>query len=255
MGLMAGKRGVILGVANNKSIAWGIARALRREGASLALTYANEAIEKRVQPLAEELGASVVVPCDVTEDRQMADAMRAVGERLGGIDFIVHSIAYAEKEDLKNPLLATGRENFLRSMEVSVYSFIAVCRQAERYLSEGASVVTLSFYGAEKVMPNYNVMGVAKAALESSVRYLAHDLGPRGVRVNAVSAGPIKTLAASGIGDFRQIQKRAAELAPLRRNVDIDEVGDATLYLLSPLSRGVTGEIHYVDAGYNVVGM
>jgi enoyl-[acyl-carrier protein] reductase I len=255
MGLMDGKRGVILGVANAKSIAWGIAQSLRREGAALALTYAGEAVEKRVRPLAEELGTDLVVPCDAAEDGQIAAAMRRVGEGLGGIDFLVHSIAFAHKDDLKNPLLATSRANFLVAMEISAYSLVGLCREAAPFLSPGASVLTLTFYGAEKVMPNYNVMGVAKAALEASVRYLAQDLGPSGVRVNALSAGPIKTLAASGIGDFRDIQRTAAERAPLGRNVDIDEVGDAALYLLSPLSRGVTGEVHYVDAGYNIIGM
>ncbi|MDH5526324.1 MAG: enoyl-ACP reductase [Nitrospirota bacterium] len=253
MGLMQGKRGVILGVANNKSIAWGIACSLVREGASLTLTYLNEAIEKRIKPLAEELGADII-PCNVGDDAQIDAAMRRVGEG-GGIDFIVHSVAYAEKDDLKNSLINTRRENFNKSLEISAYSLVAVSRAARPYLNPGASILTLSFYGAEKVMPNYNVMGVAKAALEASVRYLADDLGPDGVRVNGVSAGPIRTLAASGIGDFRDIQRTAAERAPLRRNVDIDEVGDASLYLLSSLSRGVTGEIHYVDAGYNAIGM
>ncbi|MDH4228751.1 MAG: enoyl-ACP reductase [Nitrospirota bacterium] len=255
MGLMQGKRGVILGVANNKSIAWGVAQSLVREGASVALTYMNEAIEKRLRPLADELGASLVLPCDAGSDEQIATAMRQAGERLGGIDFLVHSIAYADKEDLKHPLVQTRRENFRMSMDISAYTLVALCREAQPFFSPGASVLTLSFYGAEKVMPNYNVMGVAKAALEASVRYLASDLGPSGVRVNALSAGPIRTLAASGISDFRDIQRTAAERAPLRRNVEIDEVGDAALYLLSPLSRGVTGEIHYVDAGYNVIGM
>jgi enoyl-[acyl-carrier protein] reductase I len=255
MGRMDGKGGVILGVANERSIAWGIARSLHREGARLALTYAGEAIEKRVRPLAAELGNALVVPCDVGDDAQITGAMAEAAEHLSGIDFLVHSVAYAEKEDLKSPLLATTRRNFLRSMDISAYSLVGLCREAGPFLKPGASVVTLTFYGAEKVMPNYNVMGVAKAALEAAVRYLAQDLGPRGVRVNALSAGPIKTLAASGIGDFRDIQRTAAERAPLRRNVDIDEVGDAALYLLSDLSRGVTGTVHYVDAGYHVIGM
>jgi len=255
MALMAGRRGVILGVANNRSIAWGIAESLRREGAEIALTYAGEAVEKRVRPLAEALGAPLVLPCDVADDGQVAAAMRQVGETFGTIDFLVHSVAYAEKDDLKNSLIATTRANFLRSLEISAYSLVGLCREAAPFMGPGSSVLTLSFYGAEKVMPNYNVMGVAKAALEAAVRYLAQDLGPAGVRVNGLSAGPIKTLAASGIGDFRDIQRTAAERAPLRRNVEIDEVGDAALYLLSPLARGVTGEIHYVDAGYNVIGM
>jgi enoyl-[acyl-carrier protein] reductase I len=255
MALMAGRRGVILGVANNRSIAWGIAESLRREGAEIALTYAGEAVEKRVRPLAEQIGSPLVLPCDVGDDAQVGGAMRQVGERFGQIDFLVHSVAYAEKDDLKHPLLATSRANFLRSMEISAYSLVGLCREAAPYMKPGASVLTLTFYGAAKVMPNYNVMGVAKAALEAAVRYLADDLGPAGVRVNALSAGPIKTLAASGISDFRDIQRTAAERAPLRRSVEIDEVGDAALYLLSPLARGVTGEVHYVDAGYNVIGM
>ncbi|MBI5136373.1 MAG: enoyl-ACP reductase [Nitrospirae bacterium] len=255
MGLLDGKRGVILGVANAKSIAYGIASSLRREGAELALTYLNEAVEKRLRPLADELQASLVLPCDVGAEGQVEAAMRQVGEHFGQIDFVVHSVAFAQKDDLKNPLLMTTRENFLLSLDISAYSFISVCRHAAPYMSSGASALTLTFYGAEKVMPNYNVMGVAKAALEASVRYLAQDLGSRNVRVNGLSAGPIKTLAASGIGDFRSIQTRAAERAPLGRVVTIDEVGDAAVYLLSPLARGVTGEIHYVDAGYNVIGM
>jgi enoyl-[acyl-carrier protein] reductase I len=255
MGRMDGRGGVILGVANERSIAWGIARALHREGARLVLTYAGEAIEKRVRPLAAEVGGALVLPCDVAEDAQIAGAMAQAAEHLSGIDFLVHSVAYAEKEDLKSPLLATTRRNFLRSLDISAYSLVGLCREAAPHLKPGAAVVALTFYGAEKVMPNYNVMGVAKAALEASVRYLAQDLGPRGVRINALSAGPIKTLAASGIGDFRDIQRTAAERAPLRRNVDIDEVGDAALYLLSDLARGVTGAVHYVDAGYHVIGM
>jgi enoyl-[acyl-carrier protein] reductase I len=255
MGVMDGRRGVILGVANARSIAWGIAQSLRREGAEIAFTYAGEAVEKRVRPLAEELGCPLVLPCDVGDDVQIASAMAEVGRRFGRIDFLVHSVAYAEKEDLKAPLLETRRSNFLKSMDISAYSLVGLCREAAPFMGPGASVAALTFYGADKVMPNYNVMGVAKAALEAAVRYLAQDLGPRGVRVNAISAGPIKTLAASGIGDFREIQKTAAERAPLRRNVEIEEVGDSALYLLSPLSRGVTGEVHYVDAGYNIIGM
>ena len=255
MGLMEGKKGVILGVANNRSIAYGIARSLSREGARLALTYAGEAVERRVRPLAAELGAPLVLSCDVGDDAAIAAAMREVGDTFGGIDFLVHSVAYAEKEDLKQPLLMTTRGNFRRSLDISAYSLVGLCREAAPYFKPGAGVVALTFYGAEKVMPNYNVMGVAKAALEAAVRYLAQDLGPRGVRINAVSAGPIKTLAASGISDFRDIQNTAAARAPMRRNVDIDEVGDAALYLLSDLARGVTGEVHYVDAGYNVIGM
>jgi enoyl-[acyl-carrier protein] reductase I len=255
MGRMDGKGGVVLGVANERSIAWGIARALHREGARLVLTYAGEAIEKRVRPLAGEVGGAPVVPCDVGDDAQIAAAVGEAAERLGGIDFLVHSVAYAEKDDLKGSMLQTTRRNFSRALDISAYSLVGLCREAAPHMKPGAAVVALTFYGAEKVMPNYNVMGVAKAALEASVRYLAQDLGPRGVRINALSAGPIKTLAASGIGDFRDIQRTAAERAPLRRNVDIDEVGDAALYLLSDLARGVTGEVHYVDAGYHVIGM
>ena len=255
MGLMDGKKGVILGVANARSIAWGVARSLHREGAELAFTYAGDAVEKRLRPLAKELDVSLVIPCDVSDESQIKDAMDQVGKQFGKIDFLVHSIAFAHKEDLRQPLLDINREHFLTSMDISVYSFISACRYATPHLADNASMLTLSFYGAEKVMPNYTVMGVAKAALEASVRYLADDMGPSGVRVNSVSAGPIKTLAASGIGDFHTIRNTAAERAPLRRNVDIDEVGDAATYLLSPLSRGVTGEVHYVDAGYNVIGM
>ncbi len=255
MSLMAGKRGVILGVANNKSIAWGIARSLQREGAELALTYAGEAVEKRVRPLAEELGCKLVIPCDVGVAGQVESALNQVGEQFGQIDFVVHAIAFAHKEDLKLPLTETPRENFLTAMEISVFSFIEVCRFAAPWMKEGGAALTLSFYGAEKVMPKYNVMGVAKAGLEASVRYMAADLGAQNIRVNGISAGPIKTLAASGIGDFRKTLSTAAERAPLARNVTTDEVGDAGLYLLSPLSSGVTGEIHYVDAGYNAIGM
>ncbi len=255
MGLMQGKRGVILGVANARSIAWGIARSLKREGAEIALTYMGEALEKRVMPLAKEIESPLVLPCDVGDESALQGAFDRIGKEFGHIDFLVHSIAYAEKADLNNPLIATTRDNFLKSMEISVYSFIAAARAADPYLSESASLLTLTFYGAEKVMPNYNVMGVAKAGLEASVRYLSQDMGKKGVRVNALSAGPIKTLASSGIGDFHTIRNTAAERAPLGRNVDIDEVGDAALYLLSPLSRGVTGEVHFVDAGYNAIGM
>jgi len=256
MGLMQDKRGVILGVANNKSIAYGIARAVAREGGKVALTYMGEQLLKRIGPIAGELGAAATIPCNVSIDGDLERTMAEAAEALGGrIDFVVHSIAFAEKADLNNPLVMTTRENFLKSLDVSAYSFIEACRHAAPYMTEGGSCLTLSFYGAEKVMPNYSVMGVAKAALESSVRYMSQDLGPKNIRVNCISAGPIKTLAASGIGDFRDILRTAAERAPLGRNVTIDEVGDAGLFLLSDLSRGVTGEIHYVDSGYNVIGM
>jgi len=252
---MDGKRGVIMGVANARSIAWGVAKSLHREGAEIALTYASDAVAKRIRPLAEGIGCDLVRPLDVANGPQARDAMTEIGEALGHIDFLVHAVAFAHKEDLKHPLVETPRDHFLLAMDVSVYSLIQSCRDAAPFMGTGGSVLTLSFYGAEKVMPNYNVMGVAKAALESGVRYLASDLGPGGIRVNGLSAGPIRTLAASGIGDFHTIRNTAAERAPLRRNVEIDEVGDAALYLLSPLARGVSGEIHYVDAGYNAIGM
>jgi enoyl-[acyl-carrier protein] reductase I len=254
-GLMSGKRGVIMGVANNRSIAWGIAKALQNAGAEIALTYQGEALKKRVEPLAEELGGIVIGHCDVTEPETIDAVFAEVEKRWGTIDFLVHAIAFSDKDELTGRFVDTSAENFTRTMAISVYSMVAVAQRAEKLMPNGGSMLTLTYYGAEKVMPNYNVMGVAKAALETSVKYLAVDLGPKNIRVNALSAGPIKTLAASGIGDFRYILKWNEYNAPLRRTVTIDEVGDSALYLLSPLSRAVTGEVHHVDSGYHVVGM
>jgi enoyl-[acyl-carrier protein] reductase I len=252
---MAGKRGLILGVANNRSIAWGIAKACAAQGAELALTYQGDALKKRVEPLAQELGAGVAGHCDVTDPASMDAVFDAVGRKWGGLDFVVHAIAFSDKDELTGRYVETSRENFQRTMDISVYSFTAIAKRAEKLMENGGSLLTLTYYGAEKVMPHYNVMGVAKAALEASVRYLAVDLGGKGIRVNAISAGPIKTLAASGIGDFRYILRWNEYNAPLKRSVSIEEVGDAGLYFLSDLSRGVTGEVHHVDSGYHVVGM
>ena len=254
-GLMAGKRGLIMGVANNRSIAWGIAKALADQGAEIALTYQGDAFKKRVEPLAAELGAMVAGHCDVTEMETVDAVFARLKAEWGRIDFLVHAIAFSDKDELDGRYIDTSRDNFLRSMEISVYSFTAVAKRAEPLMTEGGSLLTLTYYGAEKVMPHYNVMGVAKAALEASVRYLAVDLGGASIRVNALSAGPIKTLAASGIGDFRYILKWNEYNAPLKRSVTIEEVGDTALYLLSHLSRGVTGEVLHVDSGYHVVGM
>jgi enoyl-[acyl-carrier protein] reductase I len=254
-GLMAGKRGIIMGVANNRSIAWGIAKACADAGAEIALTYQGEALKKRVAPLAEELGAIVAGECDVTNPASIDEVFANVEKEWGKIDFLVHGIAFSDKDELTGRYVETSAENFRRTMDISVYSFTAVAQRAEKIMNDGGSMVTLTYYGAEKVMPHYNVMGVAKAALEASVKYLAVDLGGKGIRVNAVSAGPIKTLAASGIGDFRYILKWNEYNSPLKRTVTIDEVGGSTMYLLSDLSRGVTGETHHVDSGYHVVGM
>ncbi|MEO4043584.1 enoyl-ACP reductase FabI [Hoeflea sp. CAU 1731] len=254
-GLMKGKRGIILGVANNRSIAWGIAKACADAGAELAMTYQGDALRKRVEPLASELGAYVVGHCDVTDPDTMDAVFAEVERRWGKIDFMVHAIAFSDKDELTGRYVDTSRENFNRSMEISVYSLTALAQRAEKIMNDGGSILTLTYYGAEKVMPHYNVMGVAKAALEASVRYLAVDLGDRGIRVNAVSAGPIKTLAASGIGDFRYILKWNEYNSPLKRTVTIDEVGESALYLLSDLSRAVTGEVHHVDSGYHTIGM
>ena len=254
-GLMKGKRGLIMGGANNRSIAWGIAKACADAGAELALTYQGEALKKRVEPLAAELGAIVAGHCDVT-DLDTIDAVFADLEaRWGKLDFVVHAIAFSDKDELTGRYVETTRENFNRTMDISVYSLTAVAKRAEPLMTDGGSIITLTYYGAEKVMPHYNVMGVAKAALEASVRYLAVDLGGSNIRVNAISAGPIKTLAASGIGDFRYILKWNEYNSPLKRTVTIDEVGDSALYLVSDLSRGVTGEILHVDSGYHTVGM
>jgi enoyl-[acyl-carrier protein] reductase I len=253
--LMQGKRGLVMGVANNRSIAWGIARACHAQGAELALTYQGDALKKRVEPLAAELGAHVVGHCDVTEAATL-DAVFAEVERIwGGLDFLVHAIAFSDKEQLDGRYVDTTEDNFSRTLLISCYSLTAIARRAEKLMNNGGSILTLTYYGAEKVMPHYNVMGVAKAALEASVRYLAVDLGGKGIRVNGLSAGPIKTLAASGIGDFRYILKWNELNAPLKRTVTTEEVGDAAFYLLSDLSRAVTGEIHHVDSGYHVVGM
>jgi enoyl-[acyl-carrier protein] reductase I len=253
--LMAGKRGLIMGVANDRSIAWGIAKAVHEQGAELAFTYQGEALQRRVEPLAAQTGSDIVLPCDVTDDASIDSVFSTIKERWGTFDFLVHAIAYADKDELKGKYVNTSRDNFLRSLDISCYSLTAVAQRANALMNEGGSIVTLSYYGAERVMPHYNVMGVAKAALEASVRYLAADMGDRKIRVNAISAGPIKTLAASGIGDFRYILKWNELNSPLRKNVSIDEVGGAGLYLLSDLSAGVTGEVHHVDSGYNVIGM
>ena len=253
--LMAGKRGLVMGVANDRSIAWGIARMVAEHGAALAFTYQGEALEKRVRPLAEQVGSDIILPCDVTDNESMDKLFSEISDRWGGLDFVVHAIAFADKDELKGKYLDTTRDNFLRSLDVSCYSFTEVCRRASPLMDQGGSLLTLTYFGAEKVMPHYNVMGVAKAALEASVRYLAVDLGDKSIRVNAISAGPIKTLAASGIGDFRYILKWNELNSPMKRNVTIDQVGGAGLYLLSDLGAGVSGEIHHVDSGYNVVGM
>ncbi len=252
---MQGKRGLIMGLANDRSLAWGIARALSGEGAELAFSYQGEALEKRVRPLAGELGSDMLVDCDVSSMDALDAAFDQVGKAWGSIDFVVHAIGYSDKNELRGKFVDTSMDNFLMTMNISVYSFVAVAQRARRLMTEGGSMLTLTYYGAEKVIPHYNVMGVAKAALEISVKYLAMDLGPENIRVNGISAGPIKTLAASGIGDFRYIMKWNELNSPLRRNVTIEDVGGAGLYLLSDLSSGVTGEIHHVDAGYNVVGM
>jgi enoyl-[acyl-carrier protein] reductase I len=254
-GIMQGKRGLIMGVANNRSIAWGIAKACADQGAELAFTYQGEALEKRVRPLAAEVGGHVVGHCDVTDSASI-DAVFAETEKVfGKLDFLLHAIAFSDKDELTGRYVDTTEGNFTKSLLISCYSFTAIAQRAEKLMTDGGSLLTLTYYGAEKWMPHYNVMGVAKAALEASVRYMAADLGEKNIRVNAISAGPIKTLAASGIGDFRYILKWNEYNSPLRRTVTIDEVGDSGMYLLSHLSRGVTGEVHHVDAGYHVVGM
>ena len=254
-GLMTGKRGLIMGVANDRSIAWGIAKAAADHGAELAFTFQGEALEKRVRPLAQQVGAKIIVPCDVTDDASIDATFEAIKSSWGTLDFVVHAIAFSDKDELKGLYVDTSRKNFAQTLDISCFSFTAVCARARPLMKDGGSLLTLSYFGAEKVMPHYNVMGVAKAALESSVQYLAADLGPEKIRVNAISAGPIKTLAASGIGDFRHILRWNELNAPMKRNITIDDVGGAGLYLLSDLSRGVTGEIHHVDGGYNKVGM
>ncbi len=254
-GLMAGKRGLIMGVANNKSIAWGIAQACAAQGAELAFTYQGEALGKRVRPLAESLNSGIVLECDVTDDASMDAVFAKLQEEWGKLDFLVHAIGFSDKNELRGRYVDTTAKNFDLTMNISVYSFTAVVQRAEKMMPDGGSCLTLTYYGAEKVMPHYNVMGVAKAGLEASVKYMAMDLGPKNIRVNALSAGPIKTLAASGIGDFRYILKWNELNSPLRRNVTQDEVGKSAMYLLSDLSSGVTGENLHVDAGYHVVGM
>lgn len=255
MGLMEGKKGLILGVANDHSIAWGIAQALHREGAQIGFTYVGEALERRVRPLAASLGAPLVEPCDVNRDEEIDALMARAREVFGQIDFLVHAVAFANKDELSGPYLRTTRAGFMLAMEVSVYSLTAVVKAAEPLLASGASILTLSYHGAQQVIANYNAMGVAKAALEASVRYLAADLGPRGIRVNAISAGPIRTLAASGIAGFRSLHKSFADQAPLRRNVTTADVGNTAVWLCSDLSSAVTGEIVYVDAGFNIMAV
>ncbi|MEO0635758.1 MAG: enoyl-ACP reductase FabI [Pseudomonadota bacterium] len=254
-GVMAGKRGLIMGLANNRSIAWGIAKSLHEAGAELAFTYQGDALKKRVEPLCNELNGVLAGHCDVTDPDSMDAAFKAVEDAWGTIDFVVHAIAFSDKTELDGRFIDTTAPNFERTMNISVYSLVAVAQRAEKLMTEGGSILTLTYYGAEKVMPHYNVMGVAKAGLEASVRYLAEDLGKNGIRVNAISAGPIKTLAASGIGDFRYILKWNEYNAPMRRATTIEEVGDTAMFLASDLSRGITGEVIHVDSGYHAVGM
>ncbi|MBN9565069.1 MAG: enoyl-ACP reductase FabI [Alphaproteobacteria bacterium] len=253
---MSGKRGLIMGVANDHSIAWGIAKSLFAQGAEIAFTYQGEVLEKRIRPLAESVGSKIILPCDVTDEASVASVFEALEKEWGAIDFLVHAIAFSDKEELRGQYVDTSRANFLKTMDISCFSFTSVCKHARPLMKEkGGSILTLTYFGAERVMPHYNVMGVAKAALEASVRYLAVDLGGEDIRVNALSAGPIKTLAASGVGDFRYLLKWNQYNAPLKRNVTIDEVGQSSMYLLSDLSLAVTGEVHYVDCGYNIIGM
>jgi enoyl-[acyl-carrier protein] reductase I len=253
--LMAGKRGLIMGLANDKSIAWGIAKAVAGAGAELAFSYQGEALKKRVEPLAAELGSDFVTECDAGDEDSLDRLFEKLAARWGTLDFVVHAVGFSDKNELRGRYVDTSRANFMMSMDISVYSFTAVCRRAAAMMPAGGSLLTLTYYGAEKVMPHYNVMGLAKAALEASVRYIAEDLGKDGIRCNAISAGPIKTLAASGIGDFRYIMKWNEYNSPLRRNVTIDDVGGSALYLLSDLGSGVTGEVLHVDAGYHAIGM
>ena len=252
---MQGNKGLIMGLANDRSLAWGIAKALGEQGAELAFSYQGDALEKRVRPLAQELGSELLIDCDVSDMHALDKAFAELKQKWDTLDFVVHAIGFSDKNELRGKFVDTTVDNFLMTMNISVYSFIAVAQRARAMMKPGGSILTLTYYGAEKVIPHYNVMGVAKAGLETSVKYLAMDLGPEGIRVNAISAGPIKTLAASGIGDFRYIMKWNEYNSPLRRNVTIEDVGGAGLYLLSDLASGVTGEIHHVDAGYNVVGM
>ena len=254
-GIMAGKRGLIMGVANDRSIAWGVAKACAEQGAELAFTYQGEALGKRVKPLAESVGAEILLECDVTDEASMDAVFATLEEKWGKLDFLLHAIGFSDKNELRGRYVDTTRSNFTMTMDISIYSFTAIAQRAEKLMTDGGSLLTMTYYGAEKVMPHYNVMGVAKAGLEASVKYMAMDLGPKNIRVNALSAGPIKTLAVSGIGDFRYIMKWNELNSPLRRNVTIGDVGKSGMYLLSDLSSGVTGENHHVDAGYHVVGM
>ncbi len=254
-GLMSGRRGLIMGVANDHSIAWGMAKSLAGAGADLAFTYQSEAFGKRVEPLAKSLGSDLMLPCDVSDGTSLDETFAVLSKRWGGLDFVIHAIAYSDKDELKGRYVDTSQENFLQTMQISCYSFTAVTQRAAALMPDGGSLVTLSYHGAERVMPNYNVMGVAKAALEASVRYLAADLGPQGVRVNAISAGPMRTLAGSAVGAARQVYNYNREHAPLRRNMTLEDIGGAGLYLLSELSAGVTGTVHYVDGGFHAIGM
>lgn len=253
--LMKGKKGLIMGVANNSSLAWGISKMLHEQGAKLAFSYQGEALEKRVRPLAESIGSDFLVECDVSKDESIENTFKLIEKKWGTLDFVVHAIGFSDKNELQGRYCDTSLPNFLNTMHISCFSFTKVCKEAERLMPNGGSLVTLTYYGAEKVMPNYNVMGVAKSALEASVQYLAVDLGPKNIRVNGLSAGPVKTLAASGIGDFRYILKWNQYNSPLRRNTTLEDVGGSALYLLSELSSGVTGEVIHVDSGYHVVGM
>lgn len=254
-GLMAGKKGLVMGVANAHSIAWGIAKSLHEQGAELAFTYQGEAFEKRVRPLAEEMGSKTILDCDVTDEKNLDDVFAKLKSEMGHIDFLVHAVAYSNKEELKGRFSDTTLENFLNTMHISCYSFMSVARRAAKIMPEGGSMITLSYIGAERVIPNYNVMGVAKAALEASTRYLAADFGPQGIRVNTISAGPMRTLAGSAIGSARKTFRVAEETTPLRRSLELSEIGGSALYLLSGLSTGVTGETHYVDCGFHAMGM
>ena len=253
-GLMEGKRAMVFGLANQRSIAWGISEALHQQGARLGFNYLGEALERRVRPLAEEVDADIVVPCDVTDDDQVRSAFEEIGETWGGLDVLVHSIAFADKDDLGGRFSDTTRDGYLKALEVSAYSLVHLAREARPLMKDGGSIVTMTYYGSEKVVPNYNIMGVAKATLEASVRYLADDLGPDGIRVNAVSAGPIKTLAASGVKNFRKLMSIVEEKAPLRRNVTQEEVGQTALFLCSDMGAAITGEVIHVDSGYNILG-
>jgi enoyl-[acyl-carrier protein] reductase I len=253
-GLMDGKRVMVFGVANERSLAWGIAQAMHEQGARLGFNYLGEALERRVRPLAESVDADLVLPCDVTDDDEVARTFESIRDEWGGLDVVVHSVAYADKDDLNGRFSDTNREGFLRAIEVSAYSLVHLAREARPLMADGGSLITMTYFGAEKVVKNYNIMGVAKATLEASVRYLAADLGPEGIRVNAVSAGPVKTLAASGVRDFRKLMSMGEERAPLRRNITQEEVGKAALFLCSDMGSGTTGEVLHVDSGYNILG-